>query len=88
MVQHRELTLPSAAFDERCSLMRDVTWHTLRGDPDLRLCEGLRLIEATRRAVARLAPHSLDILEARVLPELRRALMRRFGLPEDALKTH
>ncbi len=47
--------------DARCELMLDVTRNTLEEDPDLRLCEGLRLIEATRRAIARLAP---DIVAA------------------------
>jgi hypothetical protein len=31
--------------DARCELMLDVTRKTLEEDPDLRLCEGLRLIE-------------------------------------------
>ena len=42
--------------DAQCELMLDVTRKTLEEDPDLRLCEGLRLIEATHRAVGRLAP--------------------------------
>ncbi len=62
--------------------MLDVAWQTLRSDPDLKLCEGLRLIEATRTAISRLAPSSLDHFECRVLPEMRSTLMERFGLSE------
>ena len=62
------------AFDARCELMLDVAWQTLRSDPDLLLCEGLRLIEATRTAVSRLAPLSLEHFERRVLPEMRSTL--------------
>jgi hypothetical protein len=69
-------------FDARCVLILDVTCQTLRADPELRLCEGLRLIEATRKAVARLAPASLDVFEANVLPQMRGILLERFGLPE------
>jgi hypothetical protein len=69
-------------FDARCELMLDVTRRTLEGDPDLKLCEGLRLIEATHRAIARLAPDAVGHFEAEVLPGLRSALMERFGVAE------
>ena len=69
-------------FDARCVLMLDVTCQTLRSDPDLRLCEGIRLIDATRTAVARLAPAHLDAFDAQVLPQMRGILMERFGLPD------
>ena len=66
----------------RCELMLDVTRRTLEEDPDLRLCEGLRLIEATRKAVGRLAPEAIDVFESDELPGLRTILMERFGLSE------
>ncbi len=66
----------------RCGLMLEVTCQTLKDDPDLRLCEGLRLIEATSKAVARLAPEALGVFEAEILPHLRSVLMERFGLSE------
>lgn len=69
-------------FDARCELMLEVTWQTLRSDPDLKLCEGLRLIEATRNAVSRLAPDSAERFEREILPRMRSALMERFGLSE------
>ena len=68
--------------DARCELMLDVTRRTLEEDPDLRLCEGLRLIEATRKAVGRLAPDAVDAFENDELPGLRDILMERFGLSE------
>ena len=68
--------------DARCELMLDVTRRTLEEDPDLRLCEGLRLIEATRKAVGRLAPDAIDAFESEELPCLRTILMERFGLSE------
>jgi len=74
--------LEKGAFDARCELMLDVAWQTLRSDPDLKLCEGLRLIEATRTAVSRLAPASMGLFESKVLPQMRSALMERFGLEE------
>ena len=70
----------SGAFDARCELMLDVTWQTLRSDPELKLCEGLRLIEATRVAISRLAPESAEFFERQVLPQMRSALMERFGV--------
>ena len=74
--------ITGAAFDSRCELMLDVALQTLRSDPDLKLCEGLRLIEATRTAISRLAPSALEVFENRVLPQMRSALMERFGLSE------
>lgn len=71
---------PIAGLDERCVLMVDVTLDTLRSDPDLRLCEGLRLIEATRVAIARMAPNALDAFESNVVPEMRGILLERFGV--------
>jgi hypothetical protein len=68
--------------DARCELILDVTRKTLQEDPDLRLCEGLRLIEATRKAVGRLAPEAIEAFENNELPGLRCILMERFGLSE------
>lgn len=68
--------------DARCGVMLDVTSRTLEEDPDLRLCEGLRLIEATHKAIARLAPDIVASFEAAELPRLRGILMERFGLAE------
>ena len=62
--------------------MLDVTRRTLEEDPDLRLCEGLRLIEATHKAVGRLAPDAVEAFEIHELPGLRTILMERFGLSE------
>ena len=69
-------------LDARSELMLDVTCRTLEEDPELRLCEGLRLIEATRTAISRMAPESLDLFESDVLPRMRSILMERFGLSE------
>jgi hypothetical protein len=68
--------------DARCELMLDVTRKTLEEDPDLKLCEGLRLIEATHKAVSRLAPEAVEAFENEELPNLRDILMVRFGLSE------
>jgi len=46
------------------------------------LCEGLRLIEATRTAISRLAPTSLEAFESQVLPQMRTILLERFGVIE------
>lgn len=74
--------LPDLGLSGRCALMVDVTLDTLTSDDELRLCEGLRLIEATRKAVRRLAPESADVFESRVIPRLRSILMERFGVSE------
>jgi hypothetical protein len=71
-----------SVFDARCELMLDVTCRTLEKDPELRLCEGLRLIEATREAVSRIAPESAEVFDSDVLPRMRNILMARFGLSE------
>jgi hypothetical protein len=68
--------------DARCELMLDVTCQTLQSDPELKLCEGLRLIDATRTAVERLAPEATAVFESEVVPHLRVILMERFGLSE------
>jgi len=68
--------------DARYELMLDVTRKTLEEDPDLRLCEGLRLIDATHTAVGRLAPEAIEAFENNELPSLRSILMERFGLSE------
>ena len=62
--------------------MLDVTCKTLQSDPALKLCEGLRLIDATRKAVQRLEPEAAALFETEVLPHLRTILMERFGLSE------
>ena len=66
--------------ESRYEVMLDVAMQTLKSDPDLKLCEGLRLIEATRTAVARHSPATLDLFERRVLPKMRETLMHRFGM--------
>jgi len=71
-----------STLDARCSLMLEVASRTLEEDPDLKLCEGLRLIEATHRAFARLAPDTVSSFEAIELPRLRGLLMERFGVAE------
>jgi hypothetical protein len=58
-------------LDARCVLMLEVTCHTLRSDPELRLCEGLRLIEAARTAVSRIAPAALTNFDHSLLPRMR-----------------
>lgn len=71
---------PFNRFDSRCELMLDVAFQTLSSDPELRLCEGLRLIDATRTAVSRLAPGSLELFDEIVMPRMREVLMERFGV--------
>jgi hypothetical protein len=74
------------ALDSRCQLMLEVTSRILSSDPDLRLCEGLRLIEATRTALGRMAPESVDRFDSHVVPRLRTILFERFGIsPESGL---
>ena len=78
---------PIAAFgtelDPRCRLMLEVTSRILGSDPDLRLCEGLRLIDATRTALGRMAPESLDNFDCHMVPRLRSILLARLGISAD-----
>jgi hypothetical protein len=76
------LRLRAVGLDDRCVLMVDVTCHTLQSDPELRLCEGLRLIDATRKAVGRMSPHALEAFENRIVPHMREVLLERFGLTD------
>ena len=71
-------------LDARCRLILDVTHDILAEDSELRLCEGLRLIEATRQTVARTDAASLDHFDAKVRPLLRRVLLERFGVVDDS----
>ena len=66
--------------ESRYDVMLGVAMQTLEHDPDLKLCEGLRLIEATRTAVARHSPATLAGFESSVLPRMRETLMQRFGM--------
>ncbi len=72
--------LREMVVDPRCALVVDVTLDTLRSDPGLKLCEGLRLIEATRTAVARMAPAAVAAFDERVVPRMREVLLERFGV--------
>ena len=81
-------TVPASileGLDTRCQLMLEVTSRILNSDPDLRLCEGLRLIEATRTAMGRMAPDALESFDAHVLPRLRSLLLDRFGISLDCV---
>ncbi len=69
--------------ERRCRLIARVTLQILREDPDLTLCEGLRLVESAREAIERLAPASRDALLLETVPGLRRALLERFGITGD-----
>ena len=73
----------SRAFRANYGTVLEITLETLRHDPELRLCEGLRLIETTRRWVGRNAPEIQAAFDRDVLPRLRMALNLRFGLPGD-----
>ena len=71
------------ALEASYSTILEITLETLRDDPELKLCEGLRLIEATRVAVSRNVPAELDHFNERIYPQLRKALLDRFGIRED-----
>ncbi len=71
------------AFKASLRTILEITLETLRHDSELKLCEGLRLIEATRKSVERNTPDHLDDFDRKVLPRLRRALQLRFGLPDE-----
>ncbi len=75
---------PPADPEARCRLIAEVTDAILAGDRELRLCEGLRLIEASAEAVARLAPEAAPSFRERTVPRLRRRLLGRFGIAPAA----
>lgn len=70
--------------DPRWRLMLDMARDILERDGELTLCEGLRIIEATRMAIARTAPGSLGVFDERIRPHLRSALLERFGIAAQA----
>ncbi len=67
----------------RCRLISEVTLQLLESEPGLKLCEGLRLIEAACQAVERMAPEGRDAFHAATLPRLQRALLERFGIDPE-----
>lgn len=71
----------SAISDRRFRLMIEVTCEILRADSELRLCEGLRLIDASRVAMGRVAPDVSDLFDDVLEPHMRRILFDRFGIP-------
>lgn len=75
---------PRAGSPEwRCQLISEVTLHLLESEPGLKLCEGLRLIEAACQAVERMAPEGWDAFRAATVPRLQRALLERFGIDPE-----
>lgn len=74
--------IASAIADRRWRLMVEVTCEILESDPELELEQGVRLIEASREAMTRLAPESVDHFERRVVPRMRELLRRRFGVSD------
>jgi len=73
-------TVPDDLADPRWRLMLELARDILERDGELTLCEGLRIIEATRTAVARTAPASLGVFDERIRPLLHSALLERFGI--------
>ena len=69
--------------DWRCQLISEVTLHLIESEPGLKLCEGLRLIEAACQAVERMAPDGKDAFHSATVPRLRRALLERFGIDPE-----
>ncbi len=70
-------------LDARARLMLAVARDAILGDPGLRLCEGLRLIEAMRTAVGRLGPAGPAVFDLHIRPHLRALLLNRFGICAD-----
>lgn len=71
------------ATESRFRLIVDTAFEIIRHDPELRFCEGLRLIEATRRSIAQLDVAIADRFEQNCAGEMRRVLMERFGIDPD-----
>lgn len=67
-------------FDRKCRLMVESIVDIIQSDAELGLCEGLRLLEATRCALARVDAASADRFDLQVLPHIRRHLLERFGI--------
>jgi len=77
------MTRLSGNFERSLAAIIEITLETLHSDPELKLCEGLRLIDATRTAVSRQLPHRLEDFERSILPGMRAVLLERFGLSCD-----
>ncbi len=71
---------PIDGFDRRCRLMVETVVDIIQSDEELKLCEGLRLLEATRTALARVDAASVQRFDLEVLPDIRRRLLERFGI--------
>jgi len=73
-------TVPPADPETRCRLIAEVTGAILERSSGLRFCEGLRLIEASARAVGRIAPEAEERFRSSTVPRLRATLLERFGI--------
>jgi len=75
---------PSGTFERRYQLMVETIVDIIKSDEELRLCEGLRLLEATRGALARMDATSAQRFDREVLPGIRSCLLERFGIDPRA----
>lgn len=69
-----------AATENRFRLIVGTALEIIRSDAELRFCEGLRLIEATRRSIAQLDAEMAEVFDRNCAEEMRVALMERFGI--------
>jgi hypothetical protein len=61
-------------------ILVDLTAQILAEDPNLKLCEAIRLVEAARSAVVRLFPGKEETFDLVLRPRLERIIEERFQL--------
>jgi len=61
-------------------ILVDLTAQILAEDPNLKLCEAIRLVEAARSAVVRMFPGKEETFDLVLRPRLERIIEERFQL--------
>lgn len=73
-------------LDGRTRLMLSVVEDMLNGDSELRLCEGLRLLQSIETACARAGSEGLDVFVQHIRPRLHAQLLHGFGICPDPFR--
>ncbi len=73
-------------LDGRTRLMLSIVEDMFVSDPELRLCEGLRLLRSIETACARAGADRLEVFMRYIRPQLHERLLQCFGITPDPFR--